>query len=94
VRRHVAEVQAVDLPRYRGVGYAYEAAAGVLQYAASACGLRRVVAITVRENERSGRLLEKLGLRFERMVAYPGEDEEVRLFVCELGDLGETQTES
>jgi ribosomal-protein-alanine N-acetyltransferase len=78
------------LPRYRSAGYAFEAAAAVLDYARSALGLRRVVAIVDPANERSVRLLEKLGLRFERMVAYPGEELDLRLFAR---DLGEAQAE-
>ncbi len=77
------------LPRYRGEGYAFEAASGVLRYAAAALGLRRVVAIATQDNARSASLLEKLGFRFERMVAYPGESDELRLFACSLDGPGE-----
>jgi RimJ/RimL family protein N-acetyltransferase len=78
------------LPRYRGEGYALEAAEGVLRYAATTLGLRRVVAIATRDNDRSARLLARLGLRFERMVAYPGEEEELRLFARDLAGPGDT----
>lgn len=74
------------LPAYWGQGYAYEAASAVLIYAAEVLGLKRIVAITALDNHRSARLLEKLGLRFERMVKYPDEDREVRLFAVELKD--------
>ena len=72
------------LPRYRGEGYAFEAAAGVLRYAAGPLMRTRVVAITAQDNERSARLLEKLGFRFERLAPYPGEEEAVRLFAWTL----------
>lgn len=72
------------LPRYRGAGYAQEAAEAVLRYASAVLGLRRVVAIVDPTNDRSARLLEKLGLRFERMVTYPGEEAELRLFARAL----------
>ena len=62
------------LDRYSGHGYAYEAAAAVLEYGRSALGLKRVVAFTAPDNERSIKLLEKLGLRFENMVDLPGFD--------------------
>lgn len=75
------------LPRYRGAGYAREAAESVVRYAAT-LGLRRLVAITTQDNERSAQLLERLGLRFERMVAYPGEEEDLRLFAVELPSSG------
>lgn len=68
------------LPRYWGNGYAYEAAAATMRYATEVLKLERIVAITMSHNHSSARLLEKLGLRFERMVTYPGETEEVRLF--------------
>jgi RimJ/RimL family protein N-acetyltransferase len=72
------------LPRYWGQGYAYEAASAVLTYSREVVGLKRIVAITASDNHRSARLLEKLGLRFERMVGYPGEDQDVRLFAVDL----------
>jgi RimJ/RimL family protein N-acetyltransferase len=76
------------LPHYRGEGYALEAAAGVLEYAGATLGIRRVLAIVTSENERSARLLEKLGLHFERMVSYPGEEEQLRLFARSLAAPG------
>lgn len=72
------------LPGYRGAGYAHEAVEAVLGYAASALGLGRVVAIVDPANDRSTRLLEKLGLRFERKVSYPGEEIALGLFAVEL----------
>ena len=68
------------LPAYRGAGYALEAAQGVMCYASSVLGIKRLLAITAKENERSARLLEKLGLHFERMIPYGGAKEDVRLF--------------
>lgn len=66
------------LPEFWGKGYAREAAAAVMDYAREVVGLRRVVAITSLDNESSARLLEKIGLRFEKMVRLNGE--EVKLF--------------
>jgi RimJ/RimL family protein N-acetyltransferase len=68
------------LPRFRGAGYAFEAATGVLRYAGARLGLRRIVAITALDNERSAQLLQKLSFHFEGTIPYPGEDEPVRLF--------------
>jgi RimJ/RimL family protein N-acetyltransferase len=68
------------LPPYRAHGYAHEAARAVLAHGREALGLKRIVAIVSPENERSIRLLEKLGMRFERMVTLPGDDEEIRLY--------------
>ena len=68
------------LPQYRGLGYAREAARASLDHGASALGLRRVVAITSPDNIASGRLLEHVGLKFERMFDIAGEDRQVRLY--------------
>lgn len=67
-------------PNYWQQGYAYESASAVMAYGTGQLGLKRIVAITALDNHRSVRLLEKLGLRFERMVKYPDDGEEVRLF--------------
>lgn len=82
-----ADIGFAFLPRYRGAGYAFEAAAGVLRYAAAELGLGRVAAIATQDNERSARLLEKLGLRYEGLVAYPDEAVELRLFARDLPEL-------
>lgn len=68
------------LPGYWGKGYAYEAAAAVMTYGEKVLGLNRIVAITSLDNDRSAKLLEKLGLRFEeKLKLAPGSDE-VKLF--------------
>ncbi|HXV23933.1 MAG TPA: GNAT family N-acetyltransferase [Alphaproteobacteria bacterium] len=56
------------LPRFWGQGFAREAAAAVLVHAKGVCGLARLVAIATPDNERSIKLLEHLGFRFERRV--------------------------
>lgn len=71
-------------PPYWGQGYAYEAAAAVMAYGTEILALPRLVAITSVDNHRSARLLEKLGLRFERLVRYPGEEQDIRLFAVDL----------
>jgi len=59
------------LARFRGNGYACEAASATLDHAESAVGLRRVAAIVSPENHDSRRLLARLGMQFERMVHPP-----------------------
>jgi RimJ/RimL family protein N-acetyltransferase len=71
------------LPSYRANGYAYESAAAVIAYGKTVLGLKRIVAITSPDNYASGRLLEKIGLRFERMIRLSKDAEEVRLFVSD-----------
>lgn len=68
------------LPAYWGKGYAYEAAAAVMTYGEEVLGLNRIVAITSLDNDRSAKLLEKLGLRFEETLKLAPGSDEVKLF--------------
>ena len=68
------------LPAFQSKGYGFEAARAVLDYARDGLRLSRVVAIVNADNEASARLLEKLGMKFERMVQpFPAEPA-LRLF--------------
>lgn len=71
------------LPQYWAKGYAYEAASAVLKYAMDELKFKRIVAITSPDNHKSAGLLEKLGLRFERMVMPPGAETQVKLFAID-----------
>ena len=68
------------LPQFCRHGYALEAAASVMVHGKRTFGLTRIVAITSPDNEGSIRLLEKLGLKFERMLRLPKDDDETMLF--------------
>ena len=59
------------LEAYRGGGYAFEAAAAVLELAFTRLGAARVAAITVPENHASIRLLARLGFRYAGSVVPP-----------------------
>lgn len=67
------------LPRFRGRGYAREAAQATLAHGANGLGLRRIIAITSLDNAASGRLLEAIGLTFERLLDL-SRDDPVRLY--------------
>jgi RimJ/RimL family protein N-acetyltransferase len=68
------------VPGYWSQGYAFEAAGAVMTYGQEVLGLKRIVAITSLDNTASIRLLEKIGLRFERLIKLGDDHEEVRLF--------------
>lgn len=72
------------LPAFGGQGYAYEAAAAVLAYGKATVGLTRLVAIVTPDNERSIHLLDKLGLRFERMFTWPDDGSALKLYAIDL----------
>lgn len=71
------------LRKFWGQGYAYESAAAVMDYGWTKVGLNRIVAITAPENHASIELLEKIGLRFEKMIQMPGHESESKLFASE-----------
>jgi len=73
------------LPAARGQGYAFEAAAATLQQAATRFGLARLIGVVSEGNSASIRVLEKLGLRFERLYPMREGEPEVRLYSIELG---------
>ncbi|MDP4256289.1 MAG: GNAT family N-acetyltransferase [Bacteroidota bacterium] len=52
------------LPEFTGKGYAYEAAKAVLDMVTQQPGFNTVLALTLRTNKRSIKLLEKLGFTF------------------------------
>ena len=68
------------LPRFWSKGYAVEAARATKQYAKNVIGLNRIVAIVNPENEGSIRVLERIGLKFEKMVKLSEDDIELKLF--------------
>ncbi|HVC29318.1 MAG TPA: GNAT family N-acetyltransferase, partial [Gammaproteobacteria bacterium] len=61
------------LARYRGRGYAQEAAAAVLDYGRKALGLKRIVAITSPDNLRSIQVLENIGFVYEQTLTLAGQ---------------------
>ncbi|MED1055775.1 GNAT family N-acetyltransferase [Bacillus mycoides] len=62
------------LEKFRSKGYGYESAAAVIEYGVQKLGLKRIVAITSIDNVASGTLLEKAGLRFEKIISDSGEN--------------------
>lgn len=68
------------LERFFGFGYATEAARGVLDYGRAVLGLTRIVGFTAEKNRESIRVLEKLGLRYEKTIDLPGYESASMLF--------------
>jgi RimJ/RimL family protein N-acetyltransferase len=72
------------MPEYRGHGYAFEAARATVDLARDTLKLPGLLAITASNNFRSIKLLEKLGMSFDKLIALPGSDKEVKLFSLRL----------
>ena len=69
------------LPAFRNQGYAKESAAAVLVYGKDTLGIDRILAITATDNEASGKVLENIGLHFEKIIKISDDDPGSRLFV-------------
>ena len=68
------------LPEYFGKGYAFESASATLAYAKEKLGMEKILAITIPENEKSIRLLEKIGLSLEGSIAATAEEKHQLLY--------------
>jgi len=71
------------LPQFRSKGYAFESAAAVMDYGRKVLGLRRVVAITNEDNVGSIRVLEKIGMSFDRMIRLSDDGPEIKLLASD-----------
>ena len=83
IRREVLEdvdIGFAMLPQHRGKGLALEAARGVLEYATGTLGMERLVAIVSAANQKSIRILEAIGMRYEKTIRFPGDEEDVPLY--------------
>ena len=72
------------MPDHRGHGYAFEAAQATIDLARNTLKLPKLVAFTAGNNIRSVKLLQKLGMSFDKLIALPGSDKEVKLFSLRL----------
>ena len=72
------------LPQFWSRGYAVESAAAVLKHGRNVLGIGRIVAITSPENHGSIKVLEKIGLRFERLMKLSEGEPEIKLFVSDV----------
>ena len=79
-----ADIGYALFPAFWGQGYAYEAAAATLQHGARNYALRRVLAVVSQGNSGSIRVLEKLGMQFERLHTMDPGEPQVRLYARDL----------
>jgi len=68
------------LPQFWGHGYAVESASAVMNVERQTLALDRIVAITSPDNHASIKVLENIGMRFERMIQFSEDEPEIKLF--------------
>lgn len=72
------------LPDYEGKGFGYESSLAIIELAKNTFKLDKIVAITLPTNTNSIKLLEKIGLSYEKTVKPFDGDEELLLFAKKL----------
>ena len=71
------------MPEYGGKGFGFESASAVMEHAKNTLNIKTIAGITNKDNKSSIALLEKLGLRFQKMILLPNETQEIMLFVTQ-----------
>ena len=79
-----ADIGFAFLPQFEKQGFAFESAAAMMKYGREKLNLKRVLAITSQNNDSSGKLLEKLDFKFERLIKVPHDDKELKLFSSDI----------
>ena len=70
----VTDVGCAFLPAYWRQGIAHEAASAIMEYGRSTLGVEKIVGLTSKDNLASIGLLEKFGMKFERIVKMSDDD--------------------
>ncbi|MDP5134461.1 GNAT family N-acetyltransferase [Rheinheimera baltica] len=68
------------MPQFCGQGYAFEAASAVIHFGYSTLKLKRIVGLTHAGNTASIKLLNRLGLQFEKMVKLTPSEDYIQLY--------------
>jgi len=80
---YLPEFDEIDLgyrffPKYWGMGIATEASRAILKYGFDQLELKRIIAIAMKENQASIRVMEKVGMKFDKLAPYePGSEDAV-----------------
>jgi RimJ/RimL family protein N-acetyltransferase len=74
------------MPEFWGRGLAFEAAEAVMIYALASLGVGRISGLTSSENTASIRLLEKLGMQFEKIIKMSDDDLGTFVYSCPRGN--------
>jgi ribosomal-protein-alanine N-acetyltransferase len=76
----LSDIGCAFLPEYWRRGFAYEAACAVMNFGRSTLGLETIAGLTSEANLASIKLLEKLGMSFERTIKMSDDDPGTALY--------------
>lgn len=71
------------LPEYWGSGLATEASREILNFGFDKLKLRKIIAIAMKENKASIRVMEKVGMEFDKFAPYEPGGEDVIWYWCD-----------
>lgn len=71
------------LPEFEGKGFGFEAAEKLMNTAFTEFGLKKISAITTKENISSQKLIEKLGMHYQSVVRLAEDDEDLLYYETE-----------
>jgi len=77
---NVADIGFSVLEDFEGKGLMFEASHKIKEEIMQKFGLKKLSAITTKDNLSSQKLIEKLGLQFKNFVTLPNENEELMYF--------------
>jgi len=80
----IVDIGFAFLQEYEGKGYGYEAASRLLKAGKEDFGLQKVCAITTKENVASQKLINKLGLKFIKIISIETDKEDLMYYEKEL----------
>lgn len=75
------------LPEFWGRGIATEASRAILSYGFEQLGLKRIVAIAMKENKASIRVMEKTGMQFYKFAPYEAGCEDAVWYCCDQNNM-------
>ena len=71
------------LPEFWGKGYATEASHAILEYGFNTLELKRIIAIAMKDHKASIRVMEKVGMEFEKFAPYELGSEDAVWYCCD-----------
>lgn len=71
------------MPEYWGMGIATEASHAILAYGFDTLQLNRIIAIALPENKASIRVMEKIGMEFDKFAPYEPGSEDATWYWCD-----------
>ncbi len=71
------------LPEYWGIGIATEASQAILTYGFDQLKLKKIIAIAMKENKASFKVMEKIGMEFDKIAPYEVGSEDAVWYWCD-----------